>query len=342
MPRFWNRAPRDPEATRMTIGEHLDELRGCVARSLLALFVAGAACIWPAKYLLEWLARPMVLALRRHGQPDSFLATSPAENFLVYVKVVMIFALVLAAPYIIYQLWSFVASGLYDNERRWVRRLVPFSVGLFAVGVLFMYAFVLVVSLNFLIGFSAWLPLPQPSPNAFERAVLHMRDVEVPASQPGIAQAPTVLLLREDPPAPPVRSVWINVSDGKLKVRWPDGTYAVQLERDDQRALVTTHFRIGEYLSFVLSMTIAFGTAFQLPLVVVFLGRTGIVPVPTLRKYRRVVILVIAVIAGILAPPDLFSMLLLGLPMLGLFELGLLLAARKPKPRTPADASAAS
>jgi Tat protein translocase TatC len=327
---FWRRIPADPEATRMTIGEHLDELRGCVARSLLALLVACLACIWPAKYLLEWLARPMVLALRRHGQPDSFLATSPAENLLVYVKVVLIFALILAAPYVIYQLWGFVASGLYPHEKRWVRRLVPLSVGLFLAGVLFMYAFVLLVSLNFLIGFSSWLPLPRPSPNAFERAVLHVRDIELPASQPGIAQAPVAPLLPEDPVAPPVGAVWVNVNDQKLKVRWPHETYSVQLQRDDRRALVTTHFRIGEYLSFVLTMTIAFGVAFQMPLVVVFLGRTGIVPVATLRKYRKVVILIIVVIAGILAPPDLLSHLLLSGPMILLFELGLLLAGRKP------------
>ena len=138
----------------MTLGEHLEELRGCVARSLIALVAVCLACIWPAKYLLELIARPMVLALRRHGQPDSFLATGPVETLLVYVKVVLIFGLIIAGPYILYQLWGFVAAGLYRHERHWVHRLVPTSVGLFLSGVVFMYVFALLLSLNFLVGFS--------------------------------------------------------------------------------------------------------------------------------------------------------------------------------------------
>jgi Sec-independent protein secretion pathway component TatC len=314
----------------MTIGEHLDELRGCVVRSLVALVLACLICIWPSRYLLEWLARPLVLVLRRYGQPDNFLATSPAENFLVYVKVVVIFGVILAAPYIIAQLWSFVATGLYPREKRWIHRLVPLSVGLFITGILFMYGFVLIVSLNFLVGFSTWLPLPDPTPNFYERHMLGTRVAELPASQPTPGQALVVALLDQDPPQPPIGSVWVNVQEQKLKVRAPSETFSTQLLRDDRRAMVTTHFRIGEYLSFLLTMTVAFGAAFQMPLVVAFLGRTGLVPARTLRKYRRVVILVIAVIAGVLAPPDLFSMLLLSVPMVALFEVGLLFTGRKP------------
>lgn len=312
----------------MTLGEHLEELRGCVVRSLVALVLACLVCIWPARHLLGLIARPVVLALRRHGQPDSFLATSPVENILVYIKVVLISGLVVAGPYILYQLWRFVAAGLYPHEQAWVRRLVPASVALFVGGVLFMYAVVLVVSLNFLVGFSGWLPLPQPEPNAFERAILRIPEVSEPASQPAVGEAGRVPLLRRDPQQPPVGAVWVNLPDGKLKVRCPDRTYSVQLLGDDRRALVTTHFRIGEYLSFVLVMTIAFGAAFQMPLVVLFLAWSGIVRVETLRRYRRIVILIIVIVAGVLAPPDLLSHLLLSAPMWLLFETGLLLAGR--------------
>ena len=147
---FRRRAQTDPEATRMTLGEHLEELRVCVARSLIALLITCLACIWPSKYLLELIARPVVLVLRRHGQPDSFLATGPVETLLVYVKVVLIFGLVLGAPYILYQLWSFVAAGLYQRERQWVRRIVPISVGLFLAGVVFMYVFALMLTIALL------------------------------------------------------------------------------------------------------------------------------------------------------------------------------------------------
>jgi len=321
----------------MSLGEHLEELRGCVARSLIALVVACLACIWPAKYLLELIARPVMLVLRRHGQPESFLATSPVESLLVYIKVVLIFGLVLSGPYILYQLWSFVAAGLYRHERRWVRHLVPASVSLFLLGVVFMYLFALLLSLNFLVWFSGWLPLPSANPNALERALLHIPKAQIPASQPGISQAPTVPFLPEDPPDPPVGATWVNVTDGRLKVRWPDQTYSVQLAREDRRALVTTHFRIGEYLSFVLILTIGFGTAFQTPLVVLFLARTGLVPVETLRKYRKIVILVIVFVAGLLAPPDLFSHLAISIPMWLLFELGMWLAGRPQRLAEPSS-----
>ena len=327
---------------RMTIGEHLEELRRCLARSIVALVAACLLCIWPAKYLLELIARPVVMVLRAHGQPDSFLATGPVENLLVYVKVVAIFGVVIASPYVIYQLWSFVAVGLFPREKAWVYRLVPVSFGLFATGVIFMYVFVLLMSLNFLVGFSGWLPLPTATPNALERALLRMPTAGVPQTQaaPGADGTAVVPLVDQDPAAPPVGAVWVNVPDGKLKVRGSDQkTYSVQVLRDDRRALVTTHFRIGEYLSFVLVLTIAFGLAFQTPLVVLFLAKSGIVPVATFRKYRKVVILVIVLVAGMLSPPDLLSHLLLSGPMLLLFELGLLLAARstKPQPSEPQD-----
>lgn len=323
----------------MTIGEHLEELRGCIARSLIALVVTCLACIWPAKYLLEFLARPVILVLRAHGQPDSFLATSPVENILVYIKVVVLFGLIIAGPYVVYQLWAFIAVGLYQRERAWVHRLVPASVGLFLVGVIFMYVFVLLVSLNFLVGFSGWLPMPRAQPNALERLLLREKRLEVPASQPADFVLPEAPLLETDPNAPPVGAVWINVPERKLKVQGPDQqTFSVQVLRDDQRNLVTTHFRIGEYLSFLLIMTVAFGLAFQTPLVVIFLARSGIVPVETFRKYRKIVILVIVFTAGILAPPDLLSHLLLSGPMVLLFEIGLLLAGRRKAAEAAADA----
>lgn len=327
MPLPKSRPGPDPEESRMSLGDHLEELRGCLMRSLIALVLVCLALIWPARFLLSLIARPVVLALQRNGQPDTFLATGPAEAIIVYVKVILIFGLIIASPYVLYQLWSFVAAGLYPHERRWVHRLIPASVGLFMTGVVFMYCFVLLVSLNFLIGFSGWLPMPRAEPSALERALLRAPELQLPQSQP--STAPTIPLLAHDPGAPPVGSLWMNVTEGKLKIRWPDGTHSVQLLRDDRRALVTTHFRIGEYLTFVLILTVAFGVAFQMPIVVLFLTRSGIVPLGVLRSYRKVVILVIVFIAGILAPPDLLSHIMLSLPMWLLFELGLWLSARQ-------------
>ncbi len=316
----------------MTLGEHLEELRACILRSLAAIAIACILCIWPARYVLEILARPVILALRRHGQPDSFLATSPIEAFLIYVKVVLISGLIVAAPYVIHQIWSFIAAGLYPHERQKVTRLVPISVGLFMAGVVFMYAFALVVSLNFLIGFSTWLPLPRARPTALERLLLGEHGPQTVTTRPG-AEPVQVPALPDDPPQPRPGSVWFNQLERKLKFRGADGVYSVQLLRDDKRSLVTTHFKIGDYLTFVLVLTIAFGLGFQVPLVVVFLVRAGIVSIETLRRHRKIIIFGIVVITGGFTPPDLFSYLLLMGPMIGLFEVGMLFAEREAKKR---------
>jgi Sec-independent protein secretion pathway component TatC len=200
----------NPDSVRMTIGEHLDELRGCVSRSLVALVLACLLCIWPAKYLLVLLARPVVLALQAHGQPNSFLATSPTEPIVIYIKVVVVAGLIVASPYIIRQLWGFVAAGLYRHEREWAFRLVPVSIGLFLVGVVFMYVFVLIVSLNFLIGFGAWLKLPTGGPTALEELLLGGKHHISTSTQPAATSQPAVPFLANDPERPPTGTVWFK------------------------------------------------------------------------------------------------------------------------------------
>lgn len=329
---FWKQrkpaASADPTEVTMSLGEHLEELRWRLARALIALVLSCLICIWPAKYLLQLIARPAMLALQRHSQPTDFLSTSPVETLLMYIKVVVTAGVVLAAPYILYQLWAFVASGLYAHERRFVTRLLPWSIGLFFAGVAFMYVFVLAVSLNFLVGFNTWLPLPHPVPTTYERWILGEPAPGVPTTQPAWDEVATLPIFLADPPDAPVGKSWINVAERRWKVRTPDGVLSRQLDKDGARGLVATHWKIGDYLSFFLIMMIGFGVAFQTPLVVLFLVGSGIVPIETLRKYRKIVILIIVILAGILAPPDFFSHVLLSIPMVGLFELGLLLAAR--------------
>ncbi len=235
---------RHPDEYRMTLGEHLDELRGCLVRSLLALVGGCLLCAWPAKYILSWTVQPLMLALRNHGQPDSLLATSPTEPFIWYIKIVVFLGLTVASPYVVFQVWSFVAKGLYRGERRLVYKLAPASAGLFIFGVVFMYVFVLFLSLNFLVGFGSWLPLPDARPTAIQKLLGGLTG-EVPSTQPGSTTQPAVAILRGDPESPQAGQAWINLDELKLKVRGGDETYAVHLQRDQQRGMVTTHFRIG-------------------------------------------------------------------------------------------------
>jgi Tat protein translocase TatC len=319
----------DPHGVRMSIGEHLDELRACIVRSLLAIVAACLICIWPAKYMLALTVQPLRIALLNNGQPDSLLGTSPTEPLIWYAKIVVFLGLVLASPVVIHQIWSFLAKGLYQREKKWVYRLVPVSVGLFIGGVVFMYLFVLLLSLNFLIGFGSWLPLPSAEPTAIQQLL----GIEAPpeaTSQPTDFETPEVPRMTVDPTEPPAGYVWFNLFEHKLKFQGDEHVYSVQMRRDDKQSLVTMHMKIGDYLTFVLMLAIAFGLAFQIPLVVVFLTRTGIVPHATLRRYRKGVILTIVIIAGMIAPPDLISHLLLSVPMFLLFEIGM--AIGKPKP----------
>ena len=318
----------------MTIGEHLDELRGCVLRSLVAVVLACLLCIWPARYLFEFMARPLMLVLRHFEQSESFLATHPVEVLLIYIKVVLISGLVISSPYVIKQIWSFVAAGLYGNEQKWVQKLVPVSVGLFLAGVAFMYTFALPLCLKFLVGFSAWLPMPNSEPNWLDRQLIgrSANTTTQPTTTPAdVTREPAAVpSLEEDPLTPAGGMVWFNTRQRRLKFFDGSDIYSTTLRHDNRRSMVSTHLKLGEYFSFVLILMLAFGLAFQIPLVVVFLVRTGIMSVQTLRQYRKMVILVIVIIAGILAPPDIMSHLLLSGPMLLLFELGLLIASRTP------------
>ncbi len=317
----------------MTIGEHLDELRVCVIRALAALVISSLICIWPAGSILKFIARPALIVLHDAGYETTFLATGPAEGLIIFIKTVVIAGVTISGPYILYQLWTFIAAGLYPGEKRWVVKLLPPSVGLFLAGVAFMYTLILPLSMKFLVGVNAWFPMPSLNPSAFDRLLLNIH-TPAAASQPASAPSFKLQEVNLDPASTNPGDVWINVPERQLKIRGDEDTYLVPLQREGHQSLIAPHFRINEYLSFVLGLTLAFGAAFQMPLVVIFLARTNIAPVQTLRSYRKFVILAIVVIAGFIAPPDLLSHLLLSGPMILLFEIGLLIAARTSKPST--------
>jgi sec-independent protein translocase protein TatC len=183
---------------------------------------------------------------------------APAEAFMAYMKVSLISGLILTAPWVFYQIWAFVAAGLYPIERRYVYRAVPFSAGLFIVGALFFLFVIAYFTLVFFLKFG---------------------DVVSIAS-----------------------------------------TWTVQ-----------------KYISFVTILMLVFGIAFQTPIAVFVLVRTGLVSIQTLRNYRKYVILGLAFVSAVATPsPDPFSMLALLIPLYALYELGIVLsifAAKKARAR---------
>lgn len=185
---------------------------------------------------------------------SALVSLAPLETITIYFMICMVSGLVLTSPFVFYQVWAFIAAGLYRHERHYVKKFLPFSLGLFLGGVFLCFFGVLPYTLMFLLQFNVWLGIE-----------------------------PTM--------------------------------------------------RITDWMSFATILPVVFGVAFQTPLVMLFLERIGILTGEDFRKKRKIAVLVIVAAAAILTPgPDVFSQLALAIPMLGLYELGLLMIdSNKPK-----------
>jgi sec-independent protein translocase protein TatC len=132
----------DPEDdVKMTIWEHLGELRKRIVRAAITLF-AGAVLCWNFREkLLGWIAEPYKVAwkIRFPDVPVELQTLAPIDAFVNYMQLALTGGVVLAAPVIFYQLWAFISPGLYSKEKRYIIPFVVFSTGLFAAGIAFCY-----------------------------------------------------------------------------------------------------------------------------------------------------------------------------------------------------------
>lgn len=155
-------AKQSLEEARMPLVSHLGELRVRLRNAVLALVVAFAACYHFRFVIYFWLAKPLVRTLEqayRKGWVARIVFTKPTEAFLVFLQAAAVAALFVASPVIVYQLWRFVAPGLYPKERRWALPVVGVAALLFVAGGLFCYVFVLTASFDFFLasGYQAML-----------------------------------------------------------------------------------------------------------------------------------------------------------------------------------------
>lgn len=231
---------------------HLVELRSRLLKSMTALIVVFL-CLSPwASKLYTLLARPLLSKLPAGGQ---MIATEVTTPFFVPLKVALMAALVIALPYILYQLWRFVAPGLYDHEKRLMLPLIAASTLLFYCGMAFAYFVVFPIVFGFI-----------------------------------TASAPQGVAVMTD---------------------------------------------INKYLSFVLTMFVAFGVTFQVPVAVILLVRFGLVTTAKLREIRPYVIVGAFVAGAIFTPPDVVSQFMLAMPLWLLYEAGIIVAGwtvREDKP----------
>lgn len=228
---------------------HLLELRRRLLHCVLAVGLLFSALIGFANPLYQFIAAPLLRHLPQHS---SMIATEVITPFFTPMKLTLMLAIVLAIPYLLHQLWRFVAPGLYRHERRLVLPLVASSALLFYLGMAF--AYLLVMPLLF----------------------------------------------------------------GFITATVPEG---VQMATD-----------IASYLDFVLTLFLAFGLAFEIPVATVLLCWSGLCTPQGLARQRPYVLIGVFVIGMLLTPPDVFSQTLLAIPMWLLFELGLLVSryARRP------------
>ena len=223
--------------------EHLVELRSRLLKACAAVFVILLFMLPFARKLYAVLAEPLTAVL---PEGSSMIAIDVASPFLTPFKLALLLSLILAIPFVLYQLWAFVAPALYREEKRLARPLLYTSVLLFYAGCAFAYFVVFPLVFGF-----------------FTRVA-------------------------------------------------PEG--------------VTVMTDISKYLDFVITLFLAFGLAFEVPIATIILVATGVTTVDKLKKMRAYVVVGAFALGMLLTPPDVISQTLLALPMWALFEIGLILS----------------
>jgi sec-independent protein translocase protein TatC len=301
----------DPDEFRMTIGEHLEELRSRVLRGLAGFIVALIIVTPFAKHLLVFICRPMVQALQAHDLNPQLFTDEATEVFMAWVQVSMICAVSLAGPWLLYQLWAFIAAGLYPRERKSITRYVPLAITLFFTGMGFVYWIVLPLTMRFFVAFALSVPLDLYSGNS--------------AQPPPPNSTPSKIeILSADPPNPQLGQIWVNSTEKRLK--FDDGTALRNIPFGGD-SMFAIHYRLSDYLDLVFRLLITFGLCFQLPLVVMGLAKFGILDINQLRYFRRHVYFGMLVLAAVVSPGDVVTATIaLWAPLILLYEFGILLA----------------
>jgi sec-independent protein translocase protein TatC len=137
---------------RMTFTAHLEELRSRLVKCLIAIGIGFVGSYFFKEQFFQVLSRPLLKAM---GDKGTMIFTGVPEPFFVYLKVALVAGIFFTAPIIIYEIWAFIAPGLYVQEKRYVVPFVFFSSLLFLVGALFAYYVVCPFGFRFLLGFAA-------------------------------------------------------------------------------------------------------------------------------------------------------------------------------------------
>jgi sec-independent protein translocase protein TatC len=247
----------DTDGARMSFLEHLDELRSRILTSVAALFIGFLIALIFIDRIVIFIMRPLQQTLPPGGK---LIYTEPTEAFILYMKMAALAGLILAAPVILWQVWRFVAPGLYANEKRYAIPFVVFATFFFVAGALFSHYLVFPWAFTFFASFAVGTDYLEFAP------------------------------------------------------------------------------RIAPIFSLYTKMLLSFGLIFQMPTLVYFLARIGLITPRFLIRNTKYAILIIFIVAAILTPgPDVVSQSLMAGPMILLYGFSILIAwvfGRKPKPDT--------
>ncbi len=309
--------PQNPNEYRMSLGDHLEELRRRLILALIGFAVAMAGCLVFGKEVLAIFCKPLLQVMQEYEVNPMLFMGNLSDGFMVYLKISMIAALVLAAPWMVWQLWLFVAAGLYPHERKTITRYVPLSLSLLIGGELFVYFLVLPWTIQFFMAFSISIPMPDLATTMAPTTQQSESYVQVPQ-------------LAGNPATAPDLAMWFDTTQQRLKMMVAGKVRVIQFGPEN---LVSPQILLTEYIDLVLGMLVVFGLSFQLPLVILALCTVGILEPDTLRGARKMVYFIMAIVAAVITPGDVITAsVALMIPLCLLFELGVWMASRVKTP----------
>ncbi|TDQ35226.1 twin-arginine translocase subunit TatC [Aureibacillus halotolerans] len=224
----------------LLVAEHIVELRKRVIIVVVALVVFTILGLF--------LSDPLFVYLSENAYQEDLKGFRVQDPLKVYMQLAFIISLICTFPVALYQLWRFVAPGLFSNERKATLSYIPIAIALFLVGLAFSYFILFPFVLNFMLQLS-------------------------------------------------------------------------------ERMGIEPMVGVQEYFTFLFQITLPFGVLFELPVVVLFLTRLGLLTPTLLRKIRKYSYFVLLIIAGLITPPDIFSHMMVTVPLLLLYELSIVISA---------------
>jgi sec-independent protein translocase protein TatC len=306
----------------MSFGDHLEELRKRVLLSLAAPIPLFMVLFLVSDPLLAWLIQPVYAVLEAHDLPGELQVLSPPEFLLTKLKLSFIAAVVITAPWIVFQAWLFVAPGLYKEERRFVYFLLPGSAVLSVAGVALLYYVMLPLMLHVLVLIAKGAEIDPGDPDL------------PPAAVERLAATDEVSVRAAAPPDPAAWDVWLKVPEMELwmAIADEDGEIVPEIITRGGGRIDQT-FRLSALVNFTLVLLLGIVIAFQMPLVIMLLGWVGLADVQWLRARRKYALVLCGIVSAIITPADAVSMLLMLVPLYGLYELGILLVILAPARR---------